>query len=189
MIYNIWKTWRDKVNTEIINKFIKKMKFQHGQAVTCEINNIKIKNAKISIGKDGTPYICHNDIMCAGSVAPDLLGYKFSWGLKQDFTSMVVFDLKPYVNTFYDIIEGDVVGDNQGCKAKLLGRAGSVLFFSIWRRDGVSDDFGFTTTVGWMERAGKYKFVNEDDSKVLELTLEQIAEKFGKNVADIKIKK
>lgn len=36
------------------------MKYSHGQKVKCTIENIEIDDAKISIDKDGTPYICQN---------------------------------------------------------------------------------------------------------------------------------
>ena len=37
------------------------MNFKHNQKVTCEIDGKKITDAKISIDKDGTPYICQNE--------------------------------------------------------------------------------------------------------------------------------
>lgn len=69
------------------------MKFTHGQRVTCKIGGEEIKNAKISIDSDGTPYICQ-DIQ-DGAVAEDRLGYAYSWGLYNDFTNSSVTDLKP----------------------------------------------------------------------------------------------
>ena len=64
---------------------------KHNQKVTCEIDGIKITDARISINKDGSPFICQNEQL--GAHADDKLGYKYSWGLMKDFTDFAVTDL------------------------------------------------------------------------------------------------
>jgi hypothetical protein len=69
------------------------MKYTHGQRVKCTIDGIDITDAKISINKNGRTYICQNEI--DGAEADDLLGYKYSWVLNNDFTSYALTNLRP----------------------------------------------------------------------------------------------
>ena len=90
------------------------MNFKHNQKVTCEIDGIKITDAKISIDESGNPFICQNEV--DGSEAEDKLGYKYSWLLTKDFTSIDVKNLKPVKETIRDIEIGDILirdGDEQ----------------------------------------------------------------------------
>ena len=68
--------------------------YHHHQKVTCVLQGFDIKDARISIDKDGQPYICHNDERFDGSAADDLLGYKYSWEINKDFTVTSVTNLK-----------------------------------------------------------------------------------------------
>lgn len=83
------------------------MKFKHNQRVTCEIHGEKITDARISISKDGTPYICQNE--WRGDTAENRLGYRYSWMLDKDFTDYSVTNLRPVKKTFEDLEVGDEV--------------------------------------------------------------------------------
>jgi hypothetical protein len=84
------------------------MKFKHNQKVTCEINGTEITDARISIDKDGTPFICQN--LEDGSEASDLLGYKYSWKINIDFTDEDVTNLRPTEITWETLSVGDRLG-------------------------------------------------------------------------------
>lgn len=52
---------------------------EHGQFVTCEINGVKIKNARVSIDEHNRVFICHNSTKGAGAAAGNKLGFNYSW--------------------------------------------------------------------------------------------------------------
>src|SRR3990167_3303261 len=103
--------------------------YHHNQKVTCTIEGSDIKDARISIGKNGWPHICHNDETCCGAEADDLLGYEYSWGLDKDFTSINVTNLKSAEPETWIPKEGEVY---------FVAHNDAVNKF-IWR----NDDFGF----------------------------------------------
>lgn len=75
-------------------------KFKHGQRVSCVIEYYGSKriitDAKISIDKYGTPFICQN--RCSGNSTQDKLGYRFAWQLRKDFTEAHLTKLKAVPN-------------------------------------------------------------------------------------------
>ena len=65
----------------------------HGVSCQCTIKGRRIQDAKISVAKQveetGETYnnvacICHNDINLSGLIAPNRLGYKYSWCISRD---------------------------------------------------------------------------------------------------------
>ncbi len=100
--------------------------FKHGDKVTCEINVIKITDARISIDKDGMTFICQNER--EGLDAEDKLGYKYSWKLNEDFTNPNVTNLKLAPKTIHDIEVGDVLV-KRGEEFPVLMRSGDVVLF------------------------------------------------------------
>jgi len=88
-------------------------KFNHADKVTCMITRDgtvhNITDARISIDDDGTPFICHNNPDCEGTLAGDRLGYISSWQLSKNFTNDFVTNLKLAVRSVRDADVGDIV--------------------------------------------------------------------------------
>ena len=60
-------------------KLTKYSQLKHGMRVKCEINGVKIEDAKLSIDQYGCVYICQNKEDDADTT--NMLGYKYSWFL------------------------------------------------------------------------------------------------------------
>ncbi len=149
---------------------------KHNDKVTCTIKGIEITDARISIGKSGRPYICHNEKKCNGSDAEDMLGYKYSWVLDRDFTDRGVTNLL-LVPTFQ---KGDILIHKRGYKIKILEVLGDLYFISAL------DDFasvGSTYTEQELKKNG-CKLV----TPVKEYSHDEIAKALGIDAKDLKIK-
>jgi len=155
------------------------MNFKHNQKVTCEIYGKKITDAKISIDKDGTPYICQNEIN--GCSADDKLGYKYSWALNKDFTYDNVTNLKPFNKTIRDVEIGDILirdGDEQmvlDVREKIVGLSEYDDF----------ENFDCFYTFEELEKYG-YKLKDEPEEEIEELTVEQVCKELGRDIKIIK---
>ena len=104
------------------------MNFKNGDRVTCTINGTEITDARISIDKDGTPFICQNVV--AGSPAKDKLGYKYSWMLDEDFTALGLRDLKLATPTWNTLAVEDIILDRFGKKRMVLDVRNDLVWFS-----------------------------------------------------------
>lgn len=112
-------------------------KFKHGQRVTCEINGVKIDDAKISVGKNGLIYLCSNS-KSGDNNADEKLGYKYSYSFlmkDHDFNqhsniNEVIENLQFLPRTIDDIQEGDVVLDKFKKEITVLGICGKLICFS-----------------------------------------------------------
>ena len=154
------------------------MNFKHNQKVTCEIDGKKITDAKISINKDGTPYICQNEK--DGITADNLLGYKYSWQLNKDFTDSLTTNLKPFNKTIRDVEIGDILvmdGDEQmvlDVREKIVGLSECDDF----------EIFGYFCTFEELEE--DYKLKDEPEENIEELTVEQVCKELGRDIKIIK---
>ena len=105
------------------------MNFKHGDRVKCTIKGVDIKDARISIDKDGTPFICQNKK--DGWDAADKLGYKYSWELDKEFNNNDVTNLRHNAEKSFDSPEiGDEYIDPNGKSRFVLGVAGRAIFLS-----------------------------------------------------------
>jgi len=156
------------------------MKFKHGEKVTCEIYGEKITDAKISIDKDGTPFICQN--IKDGNDAEDKLGYKYSWILRKDFTHSYVTNLKSFIKSFDNPQIGDEYKDENGYSRFVLGVLGRVIHLSRWDD---KDAYWSSYTKEELIKNG-YTIVQDEPEEYKEVTMEEVCEKFGHKV---KIKK
>jgi hypothetical protein len=161
------------------------MQFKHGQKVTCEIHGVKITDAKISIGKYGKPCICQN--RKDGFNADDKLGYKYSWVLSADFTCGGVTNLKPVNKTLNELETGDTVIDEEGDEYFVMGVAGKMVWLSDDENEATSTAYTTPYTLKELERL-EYK-VKGEEPEVTELSMDEIADKFGVSVKQLKIKK
>jgi len=90
------------------------MNFKTGDRVTCKILGTEITDARVSINKDGTPYICQN--IRDGFSAEDKLGYKYSHTLD----GLYVTDLKLTTPTWDSLSWKDIVLDEDGDRRMVL---------------------------------------------------------------------
>lgn len=157
------------------------MNFKHGDRVKCTINGADIEDARISIDKDGTPFICQNEK--GGWYADDTLGYKFSWQLNDDFTDDDVTNLRLAEKSFDYPEIGDEYKSICGGSRFVLGVAGRVIFLSS-RKD--KDTFSYGTTKEHLMKYGYTIVQDEPNEESTEMTLEEIEKLVGKKVKIIK---
>ena len=156
------------------------MKFKHGDRVKCTIKGTEIDDARISINKDGTPFICQNKRI--GCNAEDKLGYKYSWTLDEEFEDSDVTNLRHNAEKSFDYPEiGDEYIDPNGGSRFVLGVAGRVIFLSSsTEREHYSYSYGMTK-----EQLIEYGYTivqDEPKEEPTEMTLEEIEKLVGKNV-------
>lgn len=156
------------------------MNYKHGQKVKCEIEGVKVNDARISIDRDGDIYICQNERNGAG--AEDKLGYKYSWWIKNGSNDKLklegITNLCSAERTLRDMVVGDVIVDKEGYIVKVLAICGEAFLRSFW------DDFN-RASCSWYtfteaENAG-WK-LKEEPQKVREITMKEVCEKFGEEV-------
>jgi len=160
-------------------KKIKYSQFKHGQRCTCEIEHIKITDARISNSESDVIYICQNE---KGLTRPwlDKLGYEQSWylvGEGEDFedgdsnvTNLVLLNEKP--RTIDDVQKGDVITDGKSFRV-VFERLGDVVFASgVWEEDRDKEFveeckagkiFTLTYHVNQLKKDG-YKIHTEDET-------------------------
>ena len=118
------------------------MNFKHNDRVTCKIFETKITDARISIDKDGTPFICQNE---RGYAEPeDNLGYKNAWVVGDTFYAIGLEDLKLATTTWDTLSWKDIVLDEHGRKRMVLAVQNDSVLISL------SDEF--ETTSAWYHK-------------------------------------
>lgn len=157
-------------------------KFNHNDRVTAEIDGTKILDARISIDKYGTPYICQNEK--DGMDAEDKLGYKYSWGLYNDFTnSSSVTNLRLAEKTWDTLEVGDEIEDKYGDTQTVLGVCGRVMFISYHDN---KDEYSSGYTKEQLIKYGYTIVSPKVEEEVDEITMEELCKELGRTV---KIKK
>lgn len=164
------------------------MKYTHGMRVTCKIKGEEIKDAKISIGSLGRIYICQN--IKNGTDTIDKLGYKYSWcidsGTNLDLEMSSTTDLKPAEITWSTLQEGDEIKNVFGRIHTVLGICGKIIFLSY---TGDKNRCASYYTAEELKNDG-YTIVQPTppEPEIKEITLDEIAEKFGIDVKNVRIK-
>ena len=82
--------------------------------------------------------------------------------------------------------EGDILVDKDGDKRKVLGVHKYLVHLS--RCDEFSSYCAYSLTIEQLEEEG-YKLKSSEPSEPLEVTLDEVAEKFGVDVKNLKVKK
>lgn len=150
------------------------MNFKHGDRVKCTIKGTEIDDARISINKDGTPFICQNKRI--GCNAEDKLGYKYSWTLDEEFEDSDVTNLRPDKKSFDYPEIGDEYIDPNGESHFVLGVAGRVILLSSSTERNYYC-YGFTK-----EHLIALGYTIAKDECPTEMTLEEIEKLVGKKV-------
>lgn len=151
------------------------MTWKHGQRVKCKIQGMQIDDARISVDESGKPFICQN--RKEGTRTDDKLGYLYSWEFDCRVTDLVAIE-GFYVNV------GDVVGW-ECFRAKVLAVMGDAFWISLW---DTFESYGYGLTFKQAAERG-FKVLPAEPEKQIELSMDQIAEKFGMDVKQLKIKK
>lgn len=148
------------------------MNFKHGDRVKCTIDGTDIDEARISIDKDGTPFICQNET--PGDSAEDMFEYKYSWKLDDNVTN-----LRSAKKSF----DCPKIGDEyvfEGRNSRfVLGVAGRVIFLSSFLD---KDSFAYGTTKERLIEEGCTIVQDEPNEEPAEMTLEEIQKLVGKKV-------
>ena len=148
------------------------MKFKHGDRVKCTIDGTDIDEARISIDKDGTPFICQNET--PGDSAEDMFEYKYSWKLDDNVTNL------RHEKKSFDYPEiGDKYTSGLGNSRFVLGVAGRAIFLSSVND---KDSFGYGTTKEELVERGYTVVQDEPNEETAEMTLEEIQKLVGKKV-------
>ncbi len=161
--------------------------FKHGQRCTCEIDGQKVTDAKISINGDGSIYICQN--IKDGFEADDMFGYNYSWKLvnpNKDFKygEALVTNLT-LPRTIEDVEEGDEIVSKDVGERKVLGRCGQIVFLG---RLLSNDAYENTYSIHDLKFRGYTIKFAERNSKLVEITMEEIADKFNIPLDQLRIK-
>jgi hypothetical protein len=162
-------------------------KFRHGRKLKCKIKGVQIDDAKVSVDSRGRVYICSNEGNADEYHTNNKLGYRHSWLLygigeapcddHYSVTDIVFLD-----RTIEDVQEGDVVVDEDGYNRKVLGRCGDVVFLSSTI---MHEAYSCVLSVGDL-RKGNYKI--KQDTPITEVTLQEVADKMGVPVEQLRIK-
>ena len=110
-----------------------------------------------------------------------------SWYWDKDWVELYT---EPTPRTIDDVQEDDLITDGEDFR-RVLGRAGKAVFVTYnWER-GEEESTGSSDIYSIQElKEDNFTIVNETPTpEKLELTLDQIAEKFGVDITNIKIKK
>ena len=148
------------------------MKFKHNDRVTCTILGTKITDARISLNKDGMPFICQN--VFVGSAAEDKLGYGYSLRLSRDFRLSGLTDLKLATPTWDTLAFEDVLVSKYGDKRKVLAILNNGVWLSL-----VSD---FEESFGWLTKKELQKegyTIEGAAPAVEEITVTEAEARFG----------
>ena len=153
------------------------MNFKHGDRVKCTIKGVDIKDARISIDKDGTPFICQNKK--AGWIADDMLGYKYSWALDEEFNNNYVTNLRHAEKSFdYPEIGDEYIAPN-GESRFVLGMAGRVIFLSSSTE---REYYSYVMTKEQLIALGFTIANDKTKEEPTEMTIEEIEKIVGKKV-------
>lgn len=155
--------------------------FKHNQKVTCTIQGVKIRDARISINEDGRVYICQN--IKNGGEAEDKLGYNFSWRINSDFTGHDVDNLKPLFKNWEYLEVGDKLIDGEGRERMILAHIGLIFFVSY--KNEFTKVSSFLTKEELIKEGYSIK-QEQPVEEVEELTMEELCRELGR---EVKIKK
>lgn len=161
-------------------------RFKHGQKVTCKIDGEQIDDAKVSIDKDGDVYVCQNKKN--GVDAENKLGYEYSWRIfygNGALTAGACISAVTFLNrSIEDVQEGDIVASKDKDERKVLGVCGECVHVSY---DTSHEDYNYTSTKHALKLYG-YTIKQDTPPTLTEVTLQEVADKMGVPVEQLRIK-
>lgn len=163
------------------------MKFKHGDRVTCKIDGMEITDARISVERGGSNYICQN--VLTGTIASEQFGYKYAWFFNVDSPQdegVTELKLKERTIKSHPLEEGDVLFDLKDTKAKVLGVCGKVVFLS-YRTDFESVSH-FRTQKELVASGWRLYRTTTTEQEIKEVTLDEVAKALGIPVEKLRIK-
>lgn len=93
----------------------------------------------------------------------------------------------PYIKTLEDIEVGDILIDNVEDERFVMGVAGKMVWLSANEEEAECD--GETSLYTMLElKENGYK-VKGQESEIMEISMDEVAKKFGKSTSEIRIKK
>lgn len=97
------------------------------------------------------------------------------------------FELSPAPKTWNTLEVGNIVVNTNGSEAKVLAIIGDVFLRSMWGSFSISSDSWYTKTEAEAETEEcGWKIKGTEDENIQEVTMQEVCEKFGK---EVKIKK
>ncbi len=163
-----------------MTKKIPYSQFKHGQRCTCEIDGKKVTDARINIDPDGDVYIVQEgkDRICVSSDK----GTYFDSSKEEDY---FVANLTLLPRTIEDVEEGDEIVSKDVGERKVLGRCGQIVFLG---RLLSNDAYENTYSIHDLKFRGYTIKFAERNSKLVEITMEEIADKFNIPLDQLRIK-
>jgi hypothetical protein len=161
----------------------------HGCLFTAYIRGSKQKYVgKISV-MNGEYYLCQNRV--DGKDCSNKLGYSYSYLCKayeldqSNNVKELTVNSPIDPSTYKDWQVGDKIAfPNSGSRFEILSRNGSVVVYGNERSASSNYTCEQLFSQGW-----RLDIPKEEEPKILELTIDQIAEKYGMPATQIKIKK
>lgn len=163
---------------------LKASECKHGMRVRCVINDVEIKDAKISIDDDGTIHIVLNKDF-DNDYADDFLGYKHSVAIYDDAGAPDILEnitlLEPAKSTWDTLKKGDVLIDKYGDEQMVLARVEDLVFLSDYN---AFNRYWATRTTQESPEEG---YTIKQPVEKTKLTKKEIAEKLGVEVDNLEI--
>lgn len=169
----------------LITTFGQFKNLKHGQRIKVDIEwedeIYKIDNSKVSIDDNGVFYICQNYIDAADT--NDKLGYKYSYLV---LSMSCLTNLRTLDKTNLEEMEvGDIVLDNDDDERKVLAVCGDAFLPSTTDLIRAIHWYSFQEA---KEQGWKFKQETPQEETIVELTREEIADKFNIPVKSLRIK-
>lgn len=158
------------------------MKLYHGQRVSCEIEGVKIDDARISINPTDSGegfYLCQN--FKDGESCPEKFGYAYSWFFA--LANVNIYKIKLLEEEGFRPKVGDIISDNIGHRRKVLEVFTNTCILSY-----ANNFHNASSTICTFTELGELGYKIEPQEPIKELTRQEIADKFGIPLDKLKIK-
>ena len=160
-----------------MTKKIPYSQFKHGQRCTCEIDGEKVTDAKIDIDSNGSIYISQEGKDRRKVVSGGVHYTEYNFG---NITNLILLP-----RTIEDVEEGDEIVSKDVGERKVLGRCGQIVFLG---RLLSNDAYENTYSIHDLKFRGYTIKFAERNSKLVEITMEEIADKFNIPLDQLRIK-
>lgn len=166
------------------------MKLKPGMFVSCTFRGERVPNAYLGGSGDGELILYNNVSGWVTHNAVEAQGYRYGWHFSPDAPGIAgITDIRVLDRKLEDGLEvGDIVVNTSGTTRKVLAVLGDAVLLSSGDRHARA---GAWWTVAELKERGDW--LNSEPptetDETTELTIEQIAEKFGLKPEQVRIKK